>query len=376
MTNRFTNNTMRNTLERYLRLNVGERRGALTLLCLSALLLASATWLRHQPPPFTANLASLEQKAALLAEQTQEIALIEPAHHVTGSFDPNTADAAEMQSFGVPDWLYKRIENYRNKGGKFKNPDDLARIYGMPDDLLKRLRPHIVIASHDTPRPQAVASIQSERFEFDPNSAGESDLLRLGLSKKLVKTILNYRNKGGTFRTPDDFAKIYGMNPELFSSLRPYITISAHVPVMYAQTNMKPKATIAPIDVNTATIADWQTLPGVGAVFAGRIVRYREVLGGFARVEAVAETHGLPDSVFQKISPYLKVSNVYRKVPINQLDMRGLSKHPYFDGAQSKLVIAWRNQHGPLKQISDIGRAVPTANEEWLRKIEPYVSFE
>ncbi|MEY4927619.1 MAG: hypothetical protein RI894_2055 [Bacteroidota bacterium] len=63
-------------------------------------------------------------------------------------------------------------------------------------------------------------------FNFDPNTASEADFIKLGLSPKTAGTILKYRSKGGKFRTPDDFGKIYSIHAEQFAQLKPYIQIA------------------------------------------------------------------------------------------------------------------------------------------------------
>src|SRR6187402_3607432 len=50
-----------------------------------------------------------------------------------------------------------------------------------------------------------------ETFAFDPNSATENDWMRLGISDRTTRIILNYRNKGGKFRTAEDLRKIWGI---------------------------------------------------------------------------------------------------------------------------------------------------------------------
>ena len=62
--------------------------------------------------------------------------------------------------------------------------------------------------------------------EFDPNTADSIDFLNLGLPPFMASNILKYRAKGGSFSTPESFARIYGMTEERFAQLRPYIKIA------------------------------------------------------------------------------------------------------------------------------------------------------
>ena len=68
---------------------------------------------------------------------------------------------------------------------------------------------------------------KAERFAFDPNTADSTQLLRLGLRPFIVRNIYKYRAKGGRFRKPEDFARMYGLGKEEYKSLEPYIKISS-----------------------------------------------------------------------------------------------------------------------------------------------------
>jgi len=62
-----------------------------------------------------------------------------------------------------------------------------------------------------------------KRVPFNPNTADSMTLRGLGLRAYVVKNILNYRRKGGSFRKPADFSRIYGLEPDVFAELEPFI---------------------------------------------------------------------------------------------------------------------------------------------------------
>lgn len=70
----------------------------------------------------------------------------------------------------------------------------------------------------------------SEVFAFDPNTASQSDFQRLGLESWQARSIIKYRNKGGIFRTPRDFARVYGLTKKQFEKLLPFIRIGKDYP--------------------------------------------------------------------------------------------------------------------------------------------------
>ena len=157
-------------------------------------------------------------------------------------------------------------------------------------------------------------NLEAALFYFDPNTISENDWHRLGVKTKTANGIQNYIAKGGKFRAADDINKIWGISDELKARLIPFVKIVLQENSQKNYSNNYPpyekkvyeKKTIAPIDINLADSAAFEALPAIGGGYAKSIVNFRKKLGGFYKVDQVAETFGLPDSTFQKVKPYLK----------------------------------------------------------------------
>lgn len=177
------------------------------------------------------------------------------------------------------------------------------------------------------------------------------------------------------------------MKPEDFARLAPYLRIAPKErqaayesvedprPVMASGgESMGKSGGVAPVDVNSAQIDDWVRLPGIGAARAEKIIRFREKLGGFAEIEQVAETYGLPDSVYRQIRPMLVMGGApLRKLNINTADVAALSGHPYINRKQAELIVAYREQHGPYASTQDVFNILALKREELARAM-PYLS--
>lgn len=69
------------------------------------------------------------------------------------------------------------------------------------------------------------------------------------------------------------------------------------------------KAASGPLNLNTATVAQLEALPGIGKSVAERILEYREKSGGFKKVEDLMNVRGIGEKSFLKLKPLITVSS-------------------------------------------------------------------
>ncbi len=223
--------------------------------------------------------------------------------------------------------------------------------------------------------------IKGELFYFDPNTATTADWQRLGIRDKTITTIQNYLNKGGHFYKAEDIGKIWGLRPDEVQRLIPYIQIVAkenNYPTKNYETKTydKPKYTPPVLDVNDADTTAFIALPGIGSKLANRIVTFRNKLGGFYKIDQVAETFALPDSTYQKIKPRLTISNtVTKQININTATLDELKAHPYLRYNIANAIIQYRNQHGNFNTVADI-KKIMLVTDEVYNKVMPYLTVQ
>lgn len=118
-----------------------------------------------------------------------------------------------------------------------------------------------------------------------------------------------------------------------------------------------------------------QIVPGIGALTAGRIIKYRENLGGLIHVGQLQEVYGLKPETLPLIWEYFDFDTVApRKLAINLLSVEELAKHPYISYQEAKVLVAYRKQHGVYSQAEDL-LGVRLFKEDWIMKIRPYLNF-
>ena len=224
-------------------------------------------------------------------------------------------------------------------------------------------------------------------FEFDPNSADSIELSRLGLPSYVLKNVLKYRAKGGRFKTPASFSKIYGLTPELFAELEPYIRIPEQLSArkrkqVFPKTDsIRIESHQQPFDkysegtkvnVNIADTIELKKIPGIGSVIARNIVAYRQRLGGFYDLEQLLEV--------RFFTPELLEWFVLGDTPVNQLrvnreSLDKLRAHPYLNFYQAKIIVEHRKKRGEIKSLSQLS-LYEEFTEKDLKRLSAYFSFD
>ena len=224
-------------------------------------------------------------------------------------------------------------------------------------------------------------------FEFDPNSSDSIELSRLGLPSYVVKNVLKYRAKGGRFKTSASFSKIYGLTPELFAELEPYIRIPEQLSArkrkqVFPKTDsIRIESHQQPFDkysegtkvnVNIADTIELKKIPGIGSVIARNIVAYRQRLGGFYDLEQLLEV--------RFFTPELLEWFVLGDTPVNQLrvnreSLDKLRAHPYLNFYQAKIIVEHRKKRGEIKSLSQLS-LYEEFTEKDLMRLSAYFNFD
>lgn len=216
-------------------------------------------------------------------------------------------------------------------------------------------------------------------FVFDPNTLSAEGWQQLGIRERTARTILRFRDKGGRFRRAEDLHKIWGLTAADANRLIPYVRIpGGEYPgtgAVKAQWLPRNRPVPARVNINAATVQDWQALPGIGEVLANRIVKYRDKLGGFASVEQVRKTYGISDSVFDRILPLLHLDTVEPAadgLDLNTVSAQQLCSRTGIPEVIARTIVVYRKQYGPFRAVTDLKRIV-VLSDSLFRLIEPHV---
>jgi len=209
-------------------------------------------------------------------------------------------------------------------------------------------------------------------FNFDPNLLDEAGFKRLGLRDKLVKTLLNYRNKGGKFYNKESLKRIYGLHEDEYKQLEAFISI----PNQYSKFDKGPKEVLH-IELNSADTTQLIKLRGIGSKLSMNIIRFRTQLGGFSNLAQLKEVYGISEETFETIKGSLHVNkNLIKTLNLNAATLYELNTHPYLKGDLARALVDYRKNHNYKIENLDQIKEIPLINDEIFRKIVPYLSIQ
>ena len=238
------------------------------------------------------------------------------------SFDPNALTAEGWEARGVPHFVAARMVKYGAAAGGFKAKAQIKKMYGLDDSVYQRLAPFMQLPD-EAPKREYASNRPGPDGKFPPfaNASGEA--------------------------MPSKFPR-------------------------------KPR-NLQPFDLNRADTTQLMQIRGIGAGRAKWVVKYRNQLGGYLREDQLDEGFVLRDApdLRDSLKKYTFVAPGFATlaVNVNTATFDEMYLHPYIGKPKARLIVAYRQQHGPFRSIEDL-KKVPVLKPEEVEKMRPYLRFE
>ena len=224
---------------------------------------------------------------------------------------------------------------------------------------------------------RSVAENKITPFIFNPNLLPSEQWSKMGLKDWQIKVIKKYEAKGGKFYKKEDFKRMFCISPSEYLILEPYISIPEQKNE-YAERKPEIKEIKKKVlvDLNTADSVTLLTLYGVGPSFAKRIIKYRNLLGGFYSKNQLLEVYGFDQGKLDQIEANCDVNpGGIKKININTIRTDELKKHPYMDYYTAKAIVDQRIILGRFTSLQQI-KTIPLIHEDLFNKIQHYLVIE
>ena len=168
-------------------------------------------------PDSVMQVKKIERRAAAHSPQAESVRLIASGKRTESfRFNPNTASVEDLCRLGFSLKQAQSIDNYRQKGGRFRRKEDFARSYVVADSVYRRLEPYIDIPLVD------LNLADSAAFDALP-----------GIGGWFASKIIEHRKALGGYSYKEQLLDIYRFDQEKFDGLKDLITISDEHTVPY-----------------------------------------------------------------------------------------------------------------------------------------------
>ena len=222
----------------------------------------------------------------------------------------------------APDTVYVLRDLQEDSGGSRPPAQSAGEVR-----IVRRDAPH-----HPAVEKAREAMRSYENFRFDPNTVSVADLQRLGFTKAQAESIDRYRQKGGRFRRPSDFAKSYVVADSVYRRLEKFIDIPL-------------------IDLNKADSAAFDTLPGIGPWFASKMVSFRRELGGsYSSKRQLLGIWNFSEDMLRAIDDLTCITDS-RPYPLWTLPQDSLELHPFIGRRHARSIVLYR-QSSPRERLT------------------------
>lgn len=316
---------------------------------------------------------------------------VEVAEIVLSPFDPNTATFEEFRALGLSASTAAGVVKYRERGKRFEIPEDFATCYGITDSIYAVLKPYIIIGEEFKLKPferteraeVAVSDSRRERMTpaekatayltdhltINPNILTADDWVALGCSVRQAEAVARWCEERGGVRSVTELEECRYLPLEVLDVIAEALVFDLSDPL--AEESLVPEL----IDINSADSATLVTVRGIGARTANDIIAYRERLGGFAKVEQLADLAVMTERNYEQIITQIFVDSCkISKIDINFARPESLENHPYMTPRRLRKILKNRQLKGGWSTIEDM-ILDNTLTAEEAEKLSPYLHF-
>ncbi len=226
-------------------------------------------------------------------------------------FDPNTLNQEEFLEMGLSERVASNIINYRNAGGQFRFKEDVKRIYSINESLYAQLEGFIELPSRteyferktleESRTKEELAEKKTDASSpasilIEINKADTTQWQKIrGIGPVFSRRITSYRDLLGGYYSLNQLLEVYGMDTVRYEQIAPHIKLDS--------------IQLKTININTADFVTLVRHPYLDRNQVNSILKMRERHGLYSSVEEIKKSQLIDDSLFDKIAPYLSVTD-------------------------------------------------------------------
>ena len=207
----------------------------------------------------------------------------------------DTASANYLARWGMSERQAEVLVRYRDASGGIFDKEHLSRCYVVSEEVAERMARYMVFTSqkeaHNEPITEPIHEPQSQRVEI--NTADSLTLVSIdGIGAKSASEIIKYRTLLGGYYRVEQLRELKSVTESNFEKFLPKIWCDSFV--------------ISKIDINFARSLELERHPYISARALRRIVKQRQLKGGWRRIEEMIDDDILSEEEAERLAPYLR----------------------------------------------------------------------
>lgn len=187
------------------------------------------------------------------------------------------------------------------------------------------------------------------------------------MSVQEIDRLLAFRKENKYVNSAEEFQEVTQISDSLLKVLSPLFKFPDWTQKKndfktekkeYAQKAVAKKEKVVLKDINEASQEDLIKVYGIGEALSSRILKQKEILGGFVSMEQLGEVWGLSSEVIIELNNHfiVIVPSNFKKIPINDASLKELSQFPYFKYSLAKQIVTYRSMNGNFDNIEDLSK--------------------
>lgn len=220
-------------------------------------------------------------------------------------------------------------------------------------------------------------------YPFNPNFITDYKGFKLGMSVAEIDRLLAFRKENKFVNSAEEFQAVTRVSDSLLVKISPHFKFPDWVKnkrnnfqnSSFSKTDYK-KEKIQMIDINAASKEDLIKVYGIGEALSDRILKQKEILGGFVSMDQMQDIWGLSPEVVEKLNERFRVEKVppVKKIKINDASLNELKQFPYFRYAIAKEIVTYRSMNNGINSIEDLTK-IKGFPVEKVKTIALYLEF-
>ena len=214
-------------------------------------------------------------------------------------FDPNTISIDSLILLGISKYAANNISKYRSKGGRFKQSNDLQKVYGLDSLTFRDIHSFIKIKKinqksgsrkYTSTGPKYIRPIIALK-SIDINKADTTEFKKLrGIGSVYAKRIVKFRHSLGGYFSIEQIKDVWGISDSLFTTLKPYLKIDQSL-IKKKNINSLPKEILV-----KHPYVDWKK--------AKVILKYKQMHGSYKSMDDFEKLHGIQKEFIDTLRHY------------------------------------------------------------------------